>query len=47
VAIVGTAFFSELGSRTSAGAFGDAFTVALGLQAAFALAAAALVSRAP
>ncbi|HEY1238843.1 MAG TPA: MFS transporter [Solirubrobacterales bacterium] len=46
VAAVGTIFFSELGSATSAAAFGDAFSVALVVQAAFALAAAALVSRA-
>ena len=46
VAIVGTVFFSELGSATSAGSFGDAFTVAMAVQAAFALTAAALVSRA-
>ena len=46
VAIVGTVFFSELGSGTSAGSFGDAFTVAMAVQAAFALTAAALVSRA-
>jgi EmrB/QacA subfamily drug resistance transporter len=46
VAIVGTVFFSELGSGTSAGSFGDAFIVAMAVQAAFALTAAALVSRA-
>jgi EmrB/QacA subfamily drug resistance transporter len=46
VAIVGTVFFSELGSSVSAAAFGDAFSVALAVQAAFALTAAALVSRA-
>lgn len=46
VAIVGTVFFSELGSATSTAAFGDAFSVALAVQACFALAAAALVSRA-
>jgi predicted MFS family arabinose efflux permease len=46
VAIVGTVFFSELGSGTSAGSFGDAFAVAMAVQAAFALTAAALVSRA-
>ncbi len=46
VATVGTVFFSELGQATSAAAFGDAFSVALAVQAAFALAAAALVSRA-
>jgi EmrB/QacA subfamily drug resistance transporter len=46
VAIVGTVFFSELGSGTSTAAFGDAFSMSLAVQAAFALAAAALVSRA-
>jgi predicted MFS family arabinose efflux permease len=46
VAAVGTVFFSELGSATSAEAFGDAFSVALAVQAVFVLAAAALVSRA-
>jgi EmrB/QacA subfamily drug resistance transporter len=46
VAIVGTVFFSELGSSVSTSAFGDAFSVALAVQAAFALTAAALVSRA-
>jgi EmrB/QacA subfamily drug resistance transporter len=45
VAIVGTVFFSELGSATGAAAHGDAFSVALAVQAAFALTAAALVSR--
>jgi predicted MFS family arabinose efflux permease len=46
VALVGTIFFGELGAATSVAAHGDAFSVALGVQAAFALAAAALVSRA-
>jgi EmrB/QacA subfamily drug resistance transporter len=46
VALVGTIFFGELGSATSVAAHGDAFSVALGVQAAFALAAAAMVSRA-
>jgi EmrB/QacA subfamily drug resistance transporter len=46
VAIVGTIFFGELGSATSAAAHGDAFSVSLAVQAAFALTAAALVSRA-
>jgi EmrB/QacA subfamily drug resistance transporter len=46
VAAIGTIFFSELGSATSPAAFGDAFAVTLGVQAVFALAAAALVSRA-
>jgi EmrB/QacA subfamily drug resistance transporter len=46
VAAVGTVFFSELGSATSAAAFGDAFSVALAVQAVFALTAAVLVSRA-
>jgi EmrB/QacA subfamily drug resistance transporter len=46
VALVGTVFFSELGSGTSAGSFGDAFAVAMAVQAVFALTAAVLVSRA-
>jgi EmrB/QacA subfamily drug resistance transporter len=46
VAVVGTVFFSQLGSGTSPGSFGDAFAVALAVQAAFALTAAVLVSRA-
>jgi EmrB/QacA subfamily drug resistance transporter len=46
VAIVGTIFFAELGSGSSAGAYGDAFSVAMGVQAALALLSAALVSRA-
>jgi MFS family permease len=46
VAIIGTVFFSELGSSVSTDAFGDAFSVALAVQAAFALAASVLVSRA-
>jgi MFS family permease len=46
VAIVGTIFFGELGSGTSAAAHGDAFSVSLAVQAAFALTAAALVGRA-
>jgi EmrB/QacA subfamily drug resistance transporter len=46
VALVGTIFFGELGSATGAGAFGDAFMVALAVQAVFALTAAALVGRA-
>jgi predicted MFS family arabinose efflux permease len=46
VALVGTVFFGELGSATSTGAFGDAFSVTLAVQAVFALMAAALVSRA-
>jgi MFS family permease len=46
IAIVGTIFFGELGSATSAAAHGDAFSVSLAVQAAFALTAAALVSRA-
>jgi EmrB/QacA subfamily drug resistance transporter len=46
VAIIGTIFFGQLGSSTSIGAYGDAFSVAIGVQAAFALAAAALVGRA-
>ena len=46
VALVGTIFFGELGDSTGAAAHGDAFSVALAVQAAFALTAAALVSRA-
>ena len=46
VAIIGTVFFSELGSSVNTDAFGDAFSVALAVQAAFALAASVLVSRA-
>jgi hypothetical protein len=46
VAIIGTIFFGELGSATSAAAHGDAFSVSLAVQAAFALTAAVLVSRA-
>ncbi len=46
VAIVGTIFFGELGDATGAAAHGDAFSVALAVQAAFALTAGALVSRA-
>jgi EmrB/QacA subfamily drug resistance transporter len=46
VAIIGTIFFGELGSGTGAASYGDALSLALGVQAAFALSAAALVSRA-
>jgi predicted MFS family arabinose efflux permease len=46
VAAIGTVFFSELGSSVSTEAFGDAFSVSLAIQAAFALGAAVLVSRA-
>jgi EmrB/QacA subfamily drug resistance transporter len=46
VAIIGTIFFGQLGSATSAAAHGDAFSVSLAVQAVFALTAAALVSRA-
>jgi EmrB/QacA subfamily drug resistance transporter len=46
VAIVGTVFFSELGSSTGGAAYGDAFSVAMGVQAVFALAAGMLVARA-
>jgi EmrB/QacA subfamily drug resistance transporter len=46
VAIVGTIFFAQLGSGSGGGAYGDAFSVALGVQATLALASAALVSRA-
>jgi hypothetical protein len=46
VAGIGTIFFGQLGSASGAAAYGDAFTISLAVQAAFALAAAALVSRA-
>jgi EmrB/QacA subfamily drug resistance transporter len=46
VAAIGTIFFGQLGSATSAGAYGDALSVSMAVQALFALAAAALVSRA-
>ena len=46
VAIIGTVFFSELGAGTTAGSFGDAFSVAMAIQAIFALTAAVLVARA-
>ena len=46
VAIVGTIFFAELGSGSGGLAYGDAFAVAIGVQAVLALSAAALVSRA-
>jgi EmrB/QacA subfamily drug resistance transporter len=46
VALVGTIFFAELGSRSDAAAYGDALSVAMGVQVILALAAAALVSRA-
>jgi EmrB/QacA subfamily drug resistance transporter len=46
VAIVGTIFFAELGSRSGAAAYGDALSVAMALQVILALAAAVLVSRA-
>ena len=46
VAIIGTIFFSELGTGTSTGSFGDAFSVAMAVQAVFALTAAGLVARA-
>jgi EmrB/QacA subfamily drug resistance transporter len=46
VAIVGTVFFSELGSSTGGAAFGSAFSAAMAVQAACALTAAVLVSRA-
>jgi predicted MFS family arabinose efflux permease len=46
VAIVGTIFFSELGSGTGAAAYGDALSAAVTVQVVLALAAAALVSRA-
>jgi hypothetical protein len=46
VATIGTIFFGHLGSATGAAAYGDAFSIALAVQAAFALTAAVLVSRA-
>jgi EmrB/QacA subfamily drug resistance transporter len=46
VATVGTIFFGQLGAATGAGAYGDAFSIALAVQAVFALTAAVLVSRA-
>lgn len=46
VAIVGTIFFSELGSGTGAAAYGDALSAAVAVHVVLALAAAALVSRA-
>jgi EmrB/QacA subfamily drug resistance transporter len=46
VAGIGTIFFGQLGSATGAAAYGDAFSIALAVQAAFALTAAVLVSRA-
>jgi EmrB/QacA subfamily drug resistance transporter len=46
VAMIGTIFFGQLGSATGAAAYGDAFSISLAVQAAFALTAAALVSRA-
>jgi EmrB/QacA subfamily drug resistance transporter len=46
VAGIGTIFFGQLGSGTGAAAYGDAFSIALAVQAAFALTAGVLVSRA-
>jgi EmrB/QacA subfamily drug resistance transporter len=46
VAIIGTIFFAELGSGAGAGAYGDAFSIAMGVQAVLALLSAGLVSRA-
>jgi EmrB/QacA subfamily drug resistance transporter len=46
VALVGTIFFAELGSRSGAAAYGDALSAAMVVQAILALAAAALASRA-
>ena len=46
VAGIGTIFFGQLGSAAGATAYGDAFSISLAVQAAFALTAAALVSRA-
>ena len=46
MAIVGTIFFGQLGSASGAASYGDAFSLTLGVQAAFALTAAVLVSRA-
>ena len=46
VAVVGTLFFSVLGSRTGADAYGTAFAISTGAQAVFTLAAAWMLSRA-
>ncbi|HEY2638057.1 MAG TPA: hypothetical protein VGI54_11745, partial [Solirubrobacteraceae bacterium] len=46
VALVGTVFFSELGSRTGLAAYGDAFAAAAALQALLAATSAVLVHRA-
>ncbi len=45
VATIGTIFFGQLGSASGPGAYGDAFSVSLAVQALFALTAAILVSR--
>jgi MFS family permease len=46
VATIGTIFFNQLGSASGAGAYGDAFSISLAVQALFALTAAVLASRA-
>jgi EmrB/QacA subfamily drug resistance transporter len=46
IAIIGTIFFSDLGSATSVAAYGDAFSLAIGVQVVLALTASALLSRA-
>jgi EmrB/QacA subfamily drug resistance transporter len=46
VAFVGTIFFAQLGSRSGAGAYGDAFAVAITTQAVLALVASVMLSRA-
>lgn len=46
VAIIGTVFFSALGSRTGIGAYGDAFSLAMLVQLVFVLLSATLLIRA-
>jgi EmrB/QacA subfamily drug resistance transporter len=46
VGFIGTIFFASLGDKTGASAYGDAFSLAVSIQAALALISAALVSRA-
>jgi EmrB/QacA subfamily drug resistance transporter len=45
VAIIGTIFFAVLGDRSGPAAYGDAFSIAIGVQAGLALAAAGLLTR--
>jgi predicted MFS family arabinose efflux permease len=45
VAIIGTIFFAVLGDRTGPSAYGDAFSIAIGVQAVLALTAAGLLAR--